>query len=208
MVPKQSSPPARHAPAPPPHAPTTSAPSSPKNRHPAPAPSAAGFHPPALRLQRFTKLCRTTTLPHNRIMNRCTGSAIPHHRRFPLIRDSDRRNVRGRHTTIRKHPARRRQLRIPNLIRVMPHPPGLWIHLLKFLLRHRHNIAALSKEYCANSSFPGPTPKYTCSCPHPLVQNNRNLPLTLKFSVSTDLSIPSSTSVKDHACSLEVRRCW
>src|SRR6478609_3567580 len=72
-------------------------------------------------------------------MDRLTGFAIPHERRLPLIRDSDRRDVCCFQPCLRQRLAGGSQLRLPDLIRIVLDPTRLRKDLSKLLLRDRTN---------------------------------------------------------------------
>ena len=64
---------------------------------------------------------------------------IPHHRRFPLIRNPHRSNVFPRHIRLSQRSRNTQSHIIPNLHRIMLHPPLVRKNLLVLILAHPHH---------------------------------------------------------------------
>jgi hypothetical protein len=67
----------------------------------------------------------TTALPHNGRRNRLAGFAVPHDSRFALIRDSNCSYGARVGARLLQHAARGRDLRGPDVVRVLFYPTGL-----------------------------------------------------------------------------------
>ena len=100
----------------------------------------------ALLTQLIAQRRRTTILPHNRIVNRLAGFTIPHHHRFALIRDANRRDIARADVRDAQRLQHHTALRTPNFIRIVFHPTRIRKNLGKFLLRDRTDIARMVKH--------------------------------------------------------------
>src|SRR5512145_3334536 len=84
-------------------------------------------------------------------MDRLACAAFPQNYSLALIGDADRRDVLCTHSGLCQRGLCRRQLRLPNFLRIMLHPAWLRIILLEFLLRHTANAALVIKDDAATA---------------------------------------------------------
>nr|WP_237705443.1 hypothetical protein [Chthoniobacter flavus] len=98
------------------------------------------------RLEAIAELRRAAILPDDRVVDRLARLAIPNHGRLALIRNSYPRDVRRRQPRLRQRRLRRLELRLPDLIRIVLDPAGLWENLLELLLRNRPYRAVVVED--------------------------------------------------------------
>jgi hypothetical protein len=102
----------------------------------------------ALFAQRRAGRLGTPVLPDDGVVDRFAGLAIPHDRGLALVRDADRCHVTRRHAGLGQRLLRGRELRGPDLLRIVFDPARLRIDLAELALRHRDD-AALAVEHDA-----------------------------------------------------------
>ena len=104
----------------------------------------AGFAPNQLLVAGLAQLVairgRTAVLPHNGVVDRCAGVAIPHHRRFALVGDADGRDVAAVVPRFHRRLGRHARLGRPDFARVVLDPARLRKYLGEFLLGLRHDL--------------------------------------------------------------------
>src|SRR3569832_1523808 len=100
-----------------------------------------------LRAQRLAP----AVLPHDGVMDRLAGLALPQQRGLALVRDAQRADVRGLQAGLGQRRACRGELAAPDLQRVMLDPARLRIDLRQFLLGQRDDAAALIKDDAART---------------------------------------------------------
>ena len=83
-----------------------------------------------LRAQRLA----AAVLPHDRVVDRLPGAAVPQHRGLALVGDAQGLDVAGLQPGALQGLARGRELAAPDLHGVMFHPPGPRVDLRQFLL--------------------------------------------------------------------------
>jgi hypothetical protein len=103
-----------------------------------------GFEP--LRSQCIARGSGAPVLPHDRVADRLAGDAVPDERRFALVRNADRRDVRRPQARARHRFGRDCELRGPDLVRVVLDPSGLREDLLELLLGNRDDAAAAIED--------------------------------------------------------------
>jgi hypothetical protein len=96
-------------------------------------------------LKLIATIGRTSILPDDRAVHRFSRSAIPKDRGFALVRDPDRLDARRGSTGLGEHFARNRELRFPDLNRIVLDPSRFGIVLLKLALRYSEHISLAIK---------------------------------------------------------------
>src|SRR5271157_6411365 len=97
---------------------------------------APGRCPPSVNSPRspvFGSLRGPPALPHNRVVERFAGGAIPQQHRLPLIADAESSQILGVRLGFRQNPFRHDELRLPYFRRIVLHPARLRIILLELL---------------------------------------------------------------------------
>ena len=105
-------------------------------------------------------------LPHDRRRQRLAGRGVPDHRRLPLIRDPDRRDVLAFETSVGERPGGHLGGAVPDFRRVVFHPAGTRGALAMLTLRRAHHRAVPREEQAAAAGgalvdrghHPGPRP--------------------------------------------------
>ena len=100
---------------------------------------------PAVRDQLITKFCCPPALPDNGTAYGFSCYLVPYDHCFPLVRNSDHRNVRSLRSDLAHGFHCHSKLAGPNLVRVMFHPAGLRKILGKLLLGHTADPALFVK---------------------------------------------------------------
>ena len=88
-------------------------------------------------------------LPHNSVIDRLTGVAVPHDGGLALVGDADSGNILGSGTDLVHGRERYAQLGSPNLVGIMLDPARLGEILGKFFLGHAANFAVVVKQDAA-----------------------------------------------------------
>ena len=103
---------------------------------------------------------------------------IPHHRRFPLIRNPHRSNIFPGHIRLRQCGRNTKSHIIPNLHRIMLHPPLMRKNLLMLILAYPHhrkirikNNAPSRRRALVNSSNKHVSPILTHINPTPGIRH-------------------------------------
>ena len=96
----------------------------------------------------------SAALPDNRIVQRPAGFPIPEQRGFALVGDADCRDAVQRNAGNADDLAQRVNLRIENRRRVVLHPAGLRINLLKFVAFHGDDPRAFVEQNGAGAGRP------------------------------------------------------
>ena len=89
------------------------------------------------------------------MIDRLACMFIPDDRRLSLIRNSDRRNIRGFRADLAHRLYRHTKLTGPYLIRIVLHPARLRKYLLELPLRHAADLALCVKKDTAIACRPG-----------------------------------------------------
>ena len=85
--------------------------------------------------QRRAGVMRAAVTPHDRIVDRLAGRAVPQDGGLALVGDADRRDILGGDVGARHRGARGRDRRGPDALRIVLDPAGLRIDLRKLELR-------------------------------------------------------------------------
>ena len=85
-------------------------------------------------------------LPHDGVVNRLAGPAVPEHCGFTLVGDAHRANVAGFQACRVQRFTSRGKLGAPDLHRIVFYPTGSGVNLRQLQLRLRHDVAALVKH--------------------------------------------------------------
>ncbi len=112
-------------------------------------------HEPGLRAHRFggavgpqpvARIGGAPVLPDDRVGERRAGRALPEHRRLALVGDADRRDVTRGDTGVGERFLRDRELRAPDLLRIVLDPAGLREDLAELALREAAHRAGLVED--------------------------------------------------------------
>ena len=85
-------------------------------------------------------------LPDDRVIDRLACIFFPHDGGLALIRDTDRRDLIDPDAGLRHRFRRDRQLRCPDIVRIMLHIAGLRENLSVFLLRYTYHLCVMIKQ--------------------------------------------------------------
>ncbi len=96
--------------------------------------------------QLIANACCAAVLPHNGVVNRLAGFAVPQQGGLALICDADSGNFRRIDAILTDYVACNFQLCFPNGLRTVFHPTRARINLLKFLLRRIHNFTRMVEQ--------------------------------------------------------------
>jgi hypothetical protein len=100
-------------------------------------------------LERAAHVGGAPILPHDGVVDRLAGGAIPHQRGLALVGDADRRNVARRETRLADRLAAGRQHAAPKVLRIVLDPAGFRKVLRELVLRHRRNGAVMAEHHGA-----------------------------------------------------------
>src|ERR1039458_1046335 len=100
----------------------------------------------AARSQRRHHGSHARILPHNRVVNRFTALAVPDDRGLALVRNSNRRQIRGLQRGSLHGVVNHILRATPNLLRIVLDPAWLRIDLLVLFLRHGHHSTGAIKN--------------------------------------------------------------
>ncbi len=103
------------------------------------------------RLQPVADAGGAAILPHDGVVDRLTGGAIPYDRGLSLIGDTDGSNISRANIRPGERLRRHACLRRPDLGRVMLYPTGLRENLGEFLLRDGDDRAGMIEDDCARA---------------------------------------------------------
>jgi hypothetical protein len=119
----------------------------------APMPYATGLFPdlilPALLDQLVAVFSGAAALPHNGVVHRLAGVAVPYDGGFPLVGDADACNVSCGQAKIGHSLPGHFQLCGENFVCIVFYPAGLREDLCEFLLRHRAHLSVFVKQDAA-----------------------------------------------------------
>src|SRR4051794_18092232 len=102
--------------------------------------------PCAIGLEPFAEFSGAAILPHDGVVHRPAGRAIPHHRCLALVRDAHCRDVTGTESRAAERLDGHADLGGPDLAWIVFDPPGAREDLRELLLRHSLDAAVAGKD--------------------------------------------------------------